>query len=1153
MADLFTSEENTGDESQTASSIPIFDAAIDASNPYSKQLQDLLKRQTLATTKASTERSAALKAATERLLARSQNTGVEDAAMYFRLAGALGKPTRTGGFGETLGNFSEALAPELEKRSQRKRDYEDLMEKYKLQASAADVSDLNEQIKLTSQLGKLYAGKRSPIAQMMAERDQYEKTDPRWKVLDDAISKASTHPGSSAKAKEPEVITLQRIADDTSQPPSVRKAATAQIKKLNNFKDSTGTGTSEPKEPKPQSPAGKLAADKGFKPGTPEYQAEVDKILKAGTHLSSKDKDELYATDNAIKAGETALLLLNKALAVNKKAYEGATAGARRTIARNLPGFKKSEGVTATTELENILTRQAVGSLKAIFGGNPSDAESRLLLRLEGAIDMSTEERDALIKESITSAARKLKQNREKVKSIRSGAFDLDRSSPEEKAEGGRVGYAQGGYATEEKDMRGGGAVNLKSGGRPMTDTSGDYSIANFGRAVGQGLGMSFGDEAIARVRAMMENRPYDQIVQEERAAYEAFAKKHPGSALTTEVVSGLLPTAAAMLVPGGQAAGAANVVRMAPTVAKLAGTSALQGGISGFGAGQGGVGNRLQSAAEGATTAAILGPAIAKTGTVIGKGMSAAKNALRPSEEAVSERATRKILEAMGRDEMDVNAVRQRMARDRKLDVKSSLADASPSTASLAEAVVTRPGAGRKKLGSMYEERLAEGRESVGQKTQKSIGKGVDYTDEESSLIGKLRGNARTMYDKAYALGEVDDPRISRVLEDNTFKSAYEEARAIISKEAKAAELRGEDASKYQLKQIYKQDADGNYVRTGEVPDVQTLDYIKRGIDALIDKGFTSGKGMSKAEANALKELKNAYVSVIDDVTKVNGVSPYAQARATYKGDAETLDALRFGRTDYLSPKFTPKEVLNKVATMSQGEQDALRAGVAQSILGKIMESPQQINAAQRVIGAPSTRKRLEGLFKDPNEYKLFEEALNREAQLFRNAQDAIRNSRTANKQEALADLKKSSTVLDVAGDVVDLTTAGPGSMVGRVLKFLQSRTSLDEKTASKLADMLKASSVKEIDDVLNSIEKSSGAIVKKASKTGRREKAVSSAIARSIGEPSADDVEEDESTPLPAKETEQQIIERLMGESANTSEDERVLQQLMEKYANE
>jgi len=1151
MADLFESDESSISESTPASNSPLFDASIDSTNPYAKQLQDLLKRQTLATTKASTERSASLKAATERLLARSQNTGVEDAAMYFRLAGALGKPTRTGGFGESLGNFSEALAPELEKRSQRKRDYEDLMEKYKLQASAGDVNDLNEQIKLTSQLGKLHAGKRSPIAQMMAERDQYEKTDPRWKVLDDAITKSSTHPGSSSKPKEPEVITLQRIADDTSQPPSVRKAATAQIRKLNNFKDSTGT--SEPKEPKPQSPAGKLAADKGFKPGTPEYQAEVDKILKAGTHLGAKDKDELYNADAAIKSSTSALLLLNKALSINKKAYEGATAGARRTIARNLPGFKSSEGVKATTELENILTRQAVGSLKATFGGNPSDAEARLLLRLEGAIDMSTEERDALIQESITAAVRRLKDNKEKVKSIRSGAFDLDRSSPDEKAKGGRIGYAHGGYATEEQDMRGGGAVNMRTGGRPMTDTSGDYSAANFGRAIGQGLGMSFGDEAIARVRAMMEDRPYEQIVQEERAAYEAFAKKHPGSALTTELVSGLLPTAASMLIPGGQAAGAANVVRMAPTVAKLAGTSALQGGISGFGAGQGGVGNRLQSAAEGAATSAVLGPAIAKTGTVIGKGMSAAKNALRPSEEAVSERATRKVLEAMGRDEMDVNAVRQRMARDRKLDVKSSLADASPSTASLAEAVVTRPGAGRKKLGSMYEERLAEGRESVGQKTQKSIGKGVDYTDEESSLIGKLRGNARTMYDKAYALGEVDDPRISRVLEDNTFRDAYAEARLIIGKEAKAAELRGEDASKYQLKQIYKQDADGNYVRTGEVPDVQTLDYIKRGIDALIDKGFTSGKGMSKAEANALKDLKNAYVGVIDDVTKVNGVSPYAQARATYKGDAETLDALRFGRTDYLSPKFTPKEVLNKVATMSQGEQDALRAGVAQSILGKIMESPQQINAAQRVIGAPSTRKRLEGLFKDPNEYKLFEEALHREAQLFRNAQDAIRNSRTANKQEALADLKKSSTVLDVAGDVVDLTTAGPGSMVGRVLKFLQSRTSLDEKTASKLADMLKASSVKEIDDVLNSIEKSSGAIVKKASKTGRREKAVSSAIARSIGEPSADDVEEDESTPLPVKETEQQVIDRLMGESANTNEDERVLQQLMEKYANE
>jgi hypothetical protein len=1133
-------EEDFSGQPEEASSV--FDS-IDASNQYAPQLKSLLQQYSQKSSTAASERRRLMQEATTKLLARSQNTNADDAAMYFRLAGALGKPTRTGSFGEQLGNFSEAIAPEIERREEKKRAVQELTDKYKLQGAESDVQDIERQIKLTSQLAKLTGGKRSNVSQMMAERDMLDPKDPRYKTLDDAISKASTSSGS--KGGDDEVIRLSKVANDPNQPDYVRKAAAAKLKKELYFKGEgtgSGSGSGEVKA-KPQSPAGKLAVDKGFTPGTPEYQKEVDKIVKAGTHLSSKDREELYATDAAVKAGTSALLLLNKAKTINPKAYEGFSAGARRTVARNLPGFKKSEGVTATTNLENILTRQAIGQLKATFGGNPSDAESRLLLRLEGAIDMSVEERDALIDESLAAVARRVREGRDKIKAIKSGGFDIER---EEKAEGGQMiaNGNQSDYLTEkanEIDFRGGGAVRMKTGG--ATDTSGGYSAANFGRAVGQGLGMSFGDEAIARVRSMMERRPYEEVLAEERAAYEAFTKRHPGVALGTEVVSGLVPTAASMLIPGGQAAGTANAVRMAPTVAKLAGTSALQGGISGFGAGEGEFTDRLPSAAEGAATSAVLGPAIAKGSTLVGKGISAAKNAVRPSGTAVNERATRKVLEAMGRDEMGVADVRNRLSQDRNLGVKSSIADVSPSTTSLAEAVVTRPGSGRKKLGTMLEERLEEGRESVATRAQKSVGKGVDYTAEENSLMSKLRNNANSHYNKAYSFGSVDDPRILKVLEDDTFKKAYQEAKDIAATEARAAELRGEDVSRFKLLDIYKQDSDGNWIRTGEIPDVRTLDYVKRGIDALIDKGY-SGEGMSKAKASALKDLKREYVNVIDDATKVNGTSAYADARKQYAGDIEVLNALRYGKDEFLSPKFTPAQAIEKVKSMSAAEKDALRAGVAQSILGKVMETPNQVNAAQRVIGAPSTRKRLESLFDNPNEYKLFEEALKRESELFRNAQQIVRNSRTANKKEALDDLKKGSSILDIAGDAIDVSAGSPGSMVGRVLKFLQSRTSLDEKSASKIADMLKASSPQEVDSVLTQLEGSSRKFVKKAEATGKREKAVSGAVSRSIGEPPSTP-----DAPQP-QESEQQIIDRYTSDEDAISKEQKEIERLLEEH---
>jgi hypothetical protein len=190
------------------------------------------------------------------------------------------------------------------------------------------------------------------------------------------------------------------------------------------------------------------------------------------------------------------------------------------------------------------------------------------------------------------------------------------------------------------------------------------------------------------------------------------------------------------------------------------------------------------------------------------------------------------------------------------------------------------------------------------------------------------------------------------------------------------------------------------------------------------------------------------------------------------------------------------PNEAKKLVDGMSEAERDALRAGVAQSLLTKVMDSPQQINAAQRIIGAPATRKRLEALFKDPNEYTVFEAALQRESELFRNAQDIVRGSRTANKTEALKDLKAGNGIFDIAGEAVDVAAGSPGSVVGRVLKYLQARTSLDEKTAGEVAKMLKSGTTQEVDDTLKRLEASSAKFIEDKNNSARRLKTTSGTI---------------------------------------------------------
>lgn len=1047
-----------------------------AANPYTGQLQTLLTKYLENTEKAATEKQTLLDKARERIMARS--AGPDQAEMAFRLAAALGKPTRTGSFGETLGNVAETTGEALAQRRKATQELEDLNLKYQLAAADTKGEGQKAQISALSALARSTPKDRLTELEKMQEIIEDPKaSESAKKNAQSRINYLTTRGGGSS-----EIDRIVGAINDPNTTPAAKKAYEARLRKLTYIAPTAGEGG------KPLSPAGKLASDEGLTPGTPEYQKRVKALAGEGkgVNLSAKEQTELFEAEDIVNGAKNVILNLSKAKEISPKAYEGFGAGARRTIARNIPGVGESEGVTSTTDLESLVNQNALDQLKAIFGGNPTEGERKILLDIQGSISQSDKERQAIFDRAIKAAARRLKSNEEKMKRIRQGAYSRQ-SAPEADADGGMVGrYADGGM------------VHMADGG--------DFSLANVGRAVGQGLGLGFGDEAIARVRAKMEGRPYEDVVREEREAYQQFQEKHPFAALGTELVSGAIPTIGMAMIPGagtpGAVAGSARMGMaasklaqympkfMTGTMGKAAGSAAATGAVAG--AGSETEGNRTSGALTGGATGAVLGPTVAKGIQLGGQGVKAVKNAIRPSPNAVEQRATNKVLEAMGRDEMDLQGLKDKMLADQKLGVKSTVMDATPSLSTLGEAVVTRPGSGRKILGQGLNERLEGGREAVGARTLKDVAKGVDYTAQEDKLVGTLRSNANNLYDAAYAHGSVDDPRIMKVLEDDTFKKAFAEAKAISSKEARAAELRGEDPSKYQLKDLYELDPkDNTFKFTGtQLPDVRTLDYVKRGIDALIDKGYR-GEGMSKAEANALKDLKKAFVGAIDD-----NVPEYATARAKYAGDIEVLDALRLGRTDYLTPKMLPAEAEKLVKSMSDAERDALRAGVAQSVLTKILDAPQQINAAQRVIGAPATRKRLEALFEDPNEYKVFEAALQRESELFRNAQDIVRGSRTANKTEALKDLKSGNGIFDIAGEAVDVAAGSPGSVVGRVLKYLQARTTLDEKTAGEVAKMLKSGTTQEVDDTLKRLESSSAKFLEDKNTSARRLKTTSGAI---------------------------------------------------------
>lgn len=586
----------------------------------------------------------------------------------------------------------------------------------------------------------------------------------------------------------------------------------------------------------------------------------------------------------------------------------------------------------------------------------------------------------------------------------------------------------------------------------------------NFARAaIGQGLLMGWGDEAEAWLRSKVGNETYDRALKDVHNEYARFSKEHPVSSGVAEFAGGAAPGVAMMFVPGGQAAGAAQLQRSAASsLGRMAGLGAATGAVSGAGYSD-------QDRLGGAIGGGITGTAVGTTVPLAIKGVKSAKDwllqRLVPTEKRIENVAAQKMNKALQEGNTTPQDIVPAMTADRALGVPSVVANVSPGSAKLAEAVAQRAGKGATAIEEKLTAQRVGARERVHQQVTKGLHPGDYYADEEK-LINQLRNKAKTLYDDAYSFGEVNDPRITQVLDTPAFKSFFAKARNIADMEATAAKLRGEDPSKYALRDIYTpgpidpvtgiQD-----MVLSKVPDVRTLDYIKRGIDASIESGF-KGQGMSTAEASALRDLRRQFVTAIDE-----NVPQYKTARAAYAGDMEVKDALNAGMNNF--NKMDHEQVIRSVAGMTSAEKDAFRTGVARYLYSRVMDPSGNFNAAQRIIGSPEMQAKLQPLFDDPAQYNLFKNALEREAQLFHESNRILGGSQTSKREQMRGALEDTNTIGQAVGDAV---TGGFWNSLTNAVGRTISGTNITGPVADKLATMLMSSEPHEVAAVVKLLE---------------------------------------------------------------------------------
>jgi len=168
-------------------------------------------------------------------------------------------------------------------------------------------------------------------------------------------------------------------------------------------------------------------------------QAVLDKAEAARNRpLSPQAQGEIFKSDELVESATNAVSILNSIIkkdpitgkSQNDLAYNTSMPKGRKLLAQILPF--STEATDASVDLENKVLGQALMSLKAIFGGNPTENEGRLLIDLQGSLSQTPDQREKIYERAIALAEEKIKFNQEKAQQLRNKTYFEPTSSDEE-------------------------------------------------------------------------------------------------------------------------------------------------------------------------------------------------------------------------------------------------------------------------------------------------------------------------------------------------------------------------------------------------------------------------------------------------------------------------------------------------------------------------------------------------------------------------------------------------------------------------------------------------------------------------------------------------------------------------------------------------
>ncbi len=607
-------------------------------------------------------------------------------------------------------------------------------------------------------------------------------------------------------------------------------------------------------------------------------------------------------------------------------------------------------------------------------------------------------------------------------------------------------------------------------------------------RAFGKGVLFDFADELEAGARMLasgqMSSDEYYRLKEQINNDYNAWAKANPGEALALEAAGGI----AGSFVPGVGIVGkgfqaATGISKLAGVGARAALTGAASGALSGVGQAKT-MGDIPQSVLENAALGLVVGGGAGKAieygGRAVNTVAQKAREKFGPGIEvydAVSGQfvripeipltaADRKAAELLTDAAGDTSIQRSigLTALANRQGVPTQLGTSTPRMTALAEKVAGKPSSGQEDLISNLVETRVATPERIGEKVESALPGAKDYFNEEEAISDRLRAIGDNEYQRAYAVGEVDDPAIASIINNPSpvIRSIWQSTKNL-------AQLKGSDL-RMGMEPVL--DAGGNLVglapTANAIPDVEALDLFKRALDDRIEKGFRGTGSEGKSEAAALKEIRNAMVSRLDEL-----VPAYREARKKYAGDLEVRDAMRYG-LDIFSRKIRPAELQKTLGGMSDAEKEAVKTGALEAAF-RNLEGASGGDLAKKLAGTPEKLQKLKSIM-GPQEAKFFERVMQKESQLYQRTGKITGGSRTAVLAEGM-DALDAALQKGNLEEAVNFLMAGPQGRLaafGRFVGRMNPRKEFGDQVYTKLSRALSAQKPEELRDVLDMLRRS-------------------------------------------------------------------------------